>query len=171
MTNRAGPSFYEDRQAENFPTTGRPPDRNWMDTKRVRPRWTGHETQNTMVSGIEYTEDLYIPAHAQLVGRKRRADDDTLLMPCTEAPDSAGRMPWDGPHKRILFESEDPDSTSSGSGIQEARSGWPPDNTYPNSTQYRGLTEGRDPEELRLPLEQRVLKLQKDLEEAKAESR
>ena len=35
MTNRAGPSFYEDRQAENFPTTGRPPDRNWMDMKRV----------------------------------------------------------------------------------------------------------------------------------------
>ena len=124
-----------------------------------------------MDSGIEYTEDLYRPAHAQLVGRKRRADDDTLLMLCTEAPDSAGRMPWDGPYKRILFESEDPDSTSSGSGIQEARLGWPPDNTYPNSTQYRGLTEGRDREELWLPgstLEQRVLKLQNDLEEAKA---
>ena len=104
--------------------------------------------------------------------RKRRTDDDTLLMPCTEAPDSAGRMPWDGPHKRILFESEDPDGTSSGSGIQEGRPGWPPDNTYPNSTQYRGLTGGRDLEELRLlgsALEQRVLKLQKNLEEAKAE--
>ena len=110
MTNRAGPSFYEHRQAENFPTTGRPPDRNWMDMKRVRPRWTGHETRNTM---------------DQLVGRKRRADDDTLLMPCIEVPD-AGRMPWDDPHKRILFESEDPDSTSSGSGIQEARPKWPP---------------------------------------------
>ena len=180
MTNRAfyedrqAENFYEDRQAENFPTTGRPPDRNWMDTKRVRPRWTGHETRNTMDSGIEYTEDLYRPAHAQLVGRKRRLGDDTLLMPCTEAPDSTGRMPWDGPHKRILFESENPDSTSSGSGIQEARPIWHPDNTYPNSTEYRGLTEGRDREELWLPgstLEQRVLKLQKDLEEAKAESR
>ena len=86
MTNRAGSSFYEDRQAKNFPTTGRPTDRNWMDMKRVCPRWTGHETRNTMDSGIEYTEDPYRPAHAQLVGRKRRADDDTLLMPCTEAP-------------------------------------------------------------------------------------
>ena len=89
-------------------------------------------------------------------------------------PDSTGRMPWDGPHKRILFESEDPDSTSSGSGIQEARPRWPPDNTYPDSTQYRGSTEGRDREELRLPgstLEQRLLRLQKDLEEAKVESR
>ena len=66
-----------------------------MDMKRVRPRWTGHETRNTMDSGIEYTEDPYRPAHAQLVGRKRRADDETLLLPCTEAPDSAGRMPWD----------------------------------------------------------------------------
>ena len=70
-------------------------------------RWTGHETRNTMDSGIEYTEDPYRPAHAQLVGRKRRVDDETLLLPRTEAseaPDSAGRMPWDGPHKRILFE-------------------------------------------------------------------
>ena len=127
-----------------------------------------------MDSGIEYTEDPYRPAHAQLVGRKRRADDGTMLMPSTEAPDSAGRMPWDGPHKLILFESEDPDSTSSGSGIQEARPRWNPDNTYPDSTQYRGSTEGRDREELRLPgstLEQRLLRLQKDLEEAKVESR
>ena len=174
MTNRAGPSFFEDRQAKHFPTTGRPPDRNWMDMKRVHPIWTGHETRNMMDSGIEYTEDPHRPAHAQLVRRKRRVDDDTLPMPCTEAPDSAGRMPWDGPHKRILFESEDPDSTSSGSGIQEARPRWPPDNTYPDSTQYRGSTEGRDREELWLPgstLEQRLLRLQKDLEEAKVESR
>ena len=80
--------------------------------------------------------NLYRPAHAQLVGRKRRADDDSLLIPNAEAPDIAGRIPWDGPHKRILFESEVPDSTSSGSGTQEARPGWPPDSVYPDSTQY-----------------------------------
>ena len=57
-------------------------------------------------------------------------------------------MGW--PTKRILFESEDPDSTASGSEIQEARPGWPPDDMCADSTQY---------------------KLQKDLEEAKAESR
>ena len=174
MTNQAGPSFYEDRQAENFPTTGRPPDRNWMDMKRVRPRWTGQETRNTIDSGIEYTEDPYRPSHGQLVGRKRRSDDDTLMMPCTEAPDSTGQMPWDGPHKRILFESDDPDSASSGSGIQEARPRWAPDNMYQDSTRYRGSTEDRDREELRLPgstLEQRLLRLQKELEEAKVESR
>ena len=136
------------------------------------PRWTGYETRNTMDSGIGYTQDLYRPAHAQLVGCKRRVDDDSLLIPSAEVPDSAGRIPWDGPHRHILFESEDPDSTSSGSGTQEARPGWPQDSVYPDSTQYGGLTEGRDHEELRLPgstLEQRVLKLQKDVEEAKAE--
>ena len=45
---------------------------------------------------------------------------------------------------------------------------------YPDSTQYGQLTENRDREEIRLPgfaLEQRVLKLQTNLEEAKAESR
>ena len=145
-----------------------------MEMKRVRPRWSGHETLDTMDSGIGYTQDLYGPAHAQLVGRKRRVDDDSLLIPGAEAPDSEGRIPWDAPHKRILFGSEGPDSTSSGSGIQKARPGWPPDNVYPDSTQYGQLAENRDREEVRLPgltLEQKVLKLQKDLEEAKAESR
>ena len=94
MANRAGPASYDDRQSKNFLKTGRPPDRNWMEVKCVRPRWTGYETRNTMDSGIGYTQDLYRPAHAQLVGRKRRADDDSLLMPSAEAPDSAGRILW-----------------------------------------------------------------------------
>ena len=50
----------------------------------------------------------------------------------------AGRMPWDGLHKRILFESQDPDSTASGSETQEARPGWPPDDMCADLTQYRG---------------------------------
>ena len=149
MANRAGPSSG---RSENFLTTGRPSDRDWMEMKRVRPRWSGHETLNTMDSGISYTQDRYGPAHAQLVGRKRRADDDSLLIPSAEAPDSEGRIPWDAPHKRILFESEGPDSTSSGSGIQEARPGWAPDNVYPDSTQYGRLPENRDREEIWLPV-------------------
>ena len=120
---------------------------------------------------LGYTQNLYGPAHAQLVGHKRRADDDSLLIPSAEAPESEGRIPWDAPHKRILFELEGPDSTSSEVGIQEARPGWPPDNVYPEATQ---LARKRDREEIRLPgftLEQRVLKLQKHKKEAKAESR
>ena len=131
MTHRVGSSFGKN---QNFPTTGRPSDRNWMDMKRIRPRWTGNETRNTMDSGIEYMEDRYGLTPPQLGGRKRHADDDTLQRPYTDVPDSAGRMPWDSPHKRILFESEDPDSTASGSEIQEAR----PGDMCADSTQYRG---------------------------------
>ena len=147
MTHRVGSSFGEN---QNFPMTGRPPDRNWMDMKRIRPRWTGNETRNTMDSGIEYTEDRYGPTPPQLGGRKRHVDDDTLQRLYTDVPDSAGRMPWDGPHKRILFESEDPDSTASGSETQEARPGWPPDDMCADSTQYRGSFNDRDREGLRL---------------------
>ena len=160
MNHRVGSSFGEN---QNLSTTGQPPDRDWMDMKRIRPRWTG----NVM-------EDRYGHTPPQLGGRKRHADDDTLQRPYTDVPDSAGRMPWDGPHKRILFESEDPDSTASGSEIQEARPGWPPDDMCADSTQYKGSFDDRDREGLRLlspTLQQRVLKLQKDLEEAKAESR
>ena len=145
-----------------------------MDMKRIRPTWTGNETQNTMDSRIEFTENRYRPPPPQPGGRKRHADDDTLQRSYADIPDSTRRMPWDGPHKRILFESEDPDSTVSGSETQEARPGWPPDDMCADSTQYRGSFDDRDREGLRLlspMLQQRVLKLQRDLEEVKAESR
>ena len=170
MTNRVGLSS---RENQNFPTTGRHPDRDWMDTKRIRPTWTGNEARNTMDSGIEFTENRYGPLPLQPGGRKRHAEDDTLLRAYADIPDSTRRMPWDGPHKRILFESEDPDSTVSGSDTQEARPGWPPGDMCADSTQYRGPFDDRDREGLRLislMLQQRVLKLQRDLEEAKAES-
>ena len=83
----------DDRRSENFLRNGRPSDRDWMEMKRVRPRWSGHETLNTIDSGIGYTQDLYGPAHAQLVGRKRRANDDSLLISSAEAPESEGRIP------------------------------------------------------------------------------
>ena len=120
-----------------------------------------------MDSGIEFTENRYGPLPLQPGGRKRHADDDTLLRAYADIPDSTRRMPWDGPHKRILFESEDPDSTVSGSDTQEARPGWPPDDMCADSTQYRGSFDDRDREGLRLlcPM------FQRDLEEAKAESR
>ena len=82
--------------------------------------------------------------------------------------------PWEGPHKRILSGSEDPESTLSGSETQEARPGWPPDDMCADSTRYKGSFDDRDREGLRVvsPLfRKKVLKLQRDLEEAKAESR
>ena len=166
MTNRIG--------GQNFPTTGRPPDRDWMDTKRIRPTWMGNEAMNTVDSGIEFTENRYGPLPRQPGGRKRHADDDMLLRAYADIPDNTRSMPWDGPHKHILFESEDPGSTVSGSDTQEARPGWPPDDMCADSTRYRGSFDDRDREGLRLlsPMFlQRVLKLQRDLEEAKAQSR
>ena len=127
-----------------------------------------------MDSGIEFRENRYGPPPLQPGGRKCHADDDMLLRSYADIPESTRRMPWDGPHKRILFESEDPDSTVSGSETQEARPGWPPDDMCADSTQYRGSFDDRYREGLRLlspMLQQRVLKLQRDLEEAKAESR
>ena len=53
----------------------------------------------------------FFPPPPQPGGRKCHADDDTLQRPYADIPDSTRRMPWDGPHKRILFELEDPDST------------------------------------------------------------
>ena len=135
-----------------------------MYTKRIRPTWMGNEARNTVDSGFEFTENRYGSLPLQPGGRKRHAD----------IPKNTSNMPWDGPHKRILFESEDPESTLSGSETQEARPGWPPDDMCADSTQYRGSFDDRDREGLRLlsPMfQQKVLKLQRDLEEAKAESR
>ena len=73
-----------------------------------------------------------------------------------------------------MFESEDPESTLSGSETRETRPGWPPDDMCADSTRYKGSFDDRDCEGLRLlsPLfQKKVLKLQRDLEEAKAESR
>ena len=161
------------RENLNFPTTGRPPDRDWMNTKRIHPTWMGNEAQNTVDSGIEFTENRYGPLPLQPGGRKRHAEDDTLLRAYADIPDSTRSMPWDGPHKRILFESEDPDSTVSGSDTQEARPGWPPEDMRADLPQYRGSFDDRDllMRLLSSMFQQRVLKLQRDLEEAKAESR
>ena len=166
MTNRSG--------GQNFLTTGRPPDRNWMDTKRIRPTWMGMEARNTVDSGIEFTENRHDPLPFQPGGRKRHADGNTLLGTYADRPTNTRNIPWDGPHKRILFESEDPESTLSGSETQEVRPGWPPDDMCADSTRYRGSFDDRDREGLRLlspVFQQKVLKLQRDLEEAKAESR
>ena len=67
----------------------------------------------------------------------------------------------------------DSESTLSGSETQETRPGWPPDDVCADLTRYKGSFDHRDREGLRLlsPLfQKKVLKLQRDLEEAKAES-
>ena len=84
---------------------------------------------------------------------------------------NANSVQWDGPHKRISFDLEDPESTLSGS---ETRPGWPPDDMCADSTRYKGSFDEREREGLQLlspVVRRKVLKLQRDLEEDKAESR
>ena len=102
------------------------------------PTWMGNEARNTGESGIEFTENRHDPLPIQPGGRKRHTDDDTLLRTYADRPKNTRNIPWDGPHKRILFESEDPESTLSGSETQEVRPGWPPDDMCADSTRYRG---------------------------------
>ena len=159
---------------QNFQTTRRQPDGSWMDSSRIRPTWMGKKSRNTVDSGMESMETRLASLPSLPGRRKRHADDDTLRRVYTDIPKGTGNAQWNGPHKRILFESEDPESTLSGSETQETRPGWPPDDVCADSTRYKGSFDDRDREGLRLlsPLfQKKVLKLQRDLEEAKAESR
>ena len=145
-----------------------------MEVKRVRPKWFGHDMSGTLDSGIGRTQESFRPTFTQLVGRKHRADEQSLLGPGDGVPGNMEGIQWNAPQKRVLFGSDGPDSTSSGSNIQENRPGWTPDNVYADSTQYRQLSEENGRDEAWSPsikLEQALLQLQKDLEEAQAESR
>ena len=66
-----------------------------------------------------------------------------------------------------------PNSISSGSEVPEGRSGWPPDDEYPEVAQSGWQPEDEYLEETRSPrveLVDAVLRLQKELEEFRAES-
>ena len=159
---------------QNFPTTGRPPDGSWMDPGQIRPSWMEKGVRNTTDSGMGSMETRYGLIPPQPGGRKRHANDGTLWRRDADVQKNANSAEWDGPHKRILFESEDPESTLSGSETRETRPGWPPDDMCADSTRYKGSFDEQEREGLQLlsPVVQRkVLKLQRDLEEAKAESR
>ena len=83
-------------------------------------------------------------------GRKRHADDGTSRRRYTDFPKNANSVQWDGPHKRISFDSEDPESTLSRSETRETRPGWPPDDMCADSTRYKGSFDEREREGLQL---------------------
>ena len=157
-----------------FRRTGRQPDEDWKGLRHDRPKWMEKESRYTVDSGRETMEGQFASLPSQAGGRKRHADDDTPRRAYADTQKGAGNAQWDGPHKRILFESEDQGSALSGSETQEAGPGWPPDEVCADSTRYKGSFDDRDREGLRLlspSFQEKVLKLQKDLAEAKAESR
>ena len=119
-------------------------------------------------SGIGRTQDSFRPTSLQLGGRKRRAGDQLVLGPGAGVLGSREVALRGTPRKRVLFGSDGPNSISSGSDVPEDRSGWPPDDEYPVTTQFRKLPKDDSP---RIKLENAVLQLQKDLDEVRAESR
>ena len=144
-----------------------------MDSGQIRPSWMKREIRNTTDSGMGSMETRHGLIPPQPGARKRHADDGTLWRRYTDVQENANRVQWDGPHKRISFDSEDPESTLSGSETRETRPGWPPDDMCVDSTCYKGSFDKREREGLKLlspVVRRKVLKLQRDLEEAKAES-
>ena len=114
-----------------FLTTGRPPDNTWMDSGQMRPSWREKGSRSTTDSGMGSMENRYGLVPPQPGRRKRHADDGTL------GKRNVDSVQWNDSHKRILFESEDLDSISSGSDLQEVRPGWPPDGMCADSTRCR----------------------------------
>ena len=156
-----------------FRRTGRQPDEDWKGLCHDRPKWMERESRYTVDSGRETMDGQFASLPSRAGGRKRH-DDDMPRRAYADIQKGAGNAKWDGPHKRILFDSEDQGSVLSGSETQEAGPGWPPDEVCADSTRYKGSFDDRDREGLRLlspSFQEKVLKLQKDLAEAKAESR
>ena len=65
------------------------------------------ESRYTVDSGRETMDGQFASLPSRIGGRKRHADDDTPRRAYADIQKGAGNAQWDGPHKRILFESED----------------------------------------------------------------
>ena len=81
---------------------------------------------------------------------------------------------WGIPHKRALFVSDGPDSTSSGSDIVEGHYGGPPDDGYPGIANSGRSQEVHSQEELHSPsrqLEEAVVRLHQDIADYRTELR
>ena len=106
-----------------FLSTDRPPDKTWMESGQMRPSWREKGARSTTDSGMGSMENRYGLVPPQPGRRKRHADDGTLGGRHTDIKRNVDNVQWDDSHKRILFESEDLESTSSGSDSQEVRPG------------------------------------------------
>ena len=111
MTNRS--------VGRTFLSTGHPLDRSWMESGQTRPSLEG--------KGAPEYEGFWNGIHGKWVRfsttqpgrRKRHADDGTLGGRYTDVKRNVENVQWDDSQKRILFESEDLESVSSGSDSQE----------------------------------------------------
>ena len=166
MTNRS--------VGRNFLSTGHPPDRSWTESDQTRPSWREKGPRSTRDSGMGSMENGYGLVPPQPGRRKRYADDGTLGGRYADVKRTVENVQWEDSQKRILFESEDVGSVSSSSDSQEVRPGWPPVDMGADSTRGRQSFSEKERQGLQLlspAVRSKVLELQRDLEEAKAESR
>ena len=154
MANQAGtilrgfghcPEYSEIYPSSRFHSGWSISGRTRTEVDQVRPRWFGQDVSVVPDSGIGRTQDsrtgrnsvrwcdrnTFQPTIPQPIRRKRRAGDRVVTG--TEVERNARREGalWGTPRKRGLFGPEGQNSVSSGSDVMEARSGWPPDDEYP----------------------------------------
>ena len=89
-----------------FLSTGRPPDKTWMESGQMRPSWREKGARSTTDSGMGSMENRYRLVPPQPGRRKRHADDGTLGGRHTDIKRNVDNVQWDDSHKKILFESE-----------------------------------------------------------------
>ena len=97
-----------------FVSTGHPPDRYWMESGQTRLSWREKGPRSTRDSRMGSMENRYGLVPPQPGRRKRHADDGTLGGRYTDVKRNVDNVQWDDSQKRILFESEDLESISSG---------------------------------------------------------
>ena len=133
----------------------------------------GQDMSGMCDSGLGCTHDTFRPASPQPAGRKRRVGDRLASGPGIGMPASNEGALWGTPRKCALFGSDRQNSISSGSDVPEGRSGWPPEGEYLEVAQSRRSPQDNYLEGTWSPsvkLVAAVLRLQKDMEEFRAES-
>ena len=118
--------------------------------------------------------DSFLPTDSQPMGRKRRAGGRSAVKRIPDGAVHWRENQWGIPHKRALFVSDGPDSTSSSSDVVEGHFLGPSDDGYPVVSQSGLLHEVDSQEEAYSPsrqLEAAVVRLQKDIADYRRELR
>ena len=139
-------------------------------------------------SGIGYTQDhqtrcaddgwvepdSFAPTNSQPTGRKRRAGGRSAVRRIPDGAVHWRENQWGIPHKRALFISNEPNSTSSNSDITKGHYVGPSDDGYHGVAQSGLLQEVDSQEEIYSPnrqLEAAVVQLQQDIADYRTELR
>ena len=184
--HRHYPEYSEFFSTGRVDETGRFGDRPQRESTQVR--WFGQDVSRELDSCIGYTQDhqtrwpdngwvepdSFAPTNSQPTGRKRRAGGRSAVRRIPDGAVHWKENQWGIPHKRALFTSDGPDSTSSGSDVVEGHNVGPSDEGYPGVDQS-GLLQEVDSQKGRYSpsrqLEAAVVRLQQDIADYRTELR